>query len=124
MKTSNFNSSISDEKKKREKKSLKKLKKRLSVYLIMIAIFFLIVVFDRVFYTYFTAAEDDLIENIQEAFLIDDYNVDNIFFKMIGIIGGFRYMILLITHFYMILFFAVDILIAIKVMTSHFIGKN
>lgn len=119
MKNNYFNNST-----KKEKKPLKKLKKKLSVYLILISVFFLIVVFDRVFYIYFTAAENDLIENIQEAFLLNDYKTNNVFFKIIGEIGGFRYMILLITHFYMILYFAVDILITIKVMSSHFIGKH
>ena len=106
----------------KNKKSLKILKRRLLIYLLLIAFFLLIIIFERAFFPYIQHAEEAFLETLQSSFHIDDFNESIPFFNFIGNIGGYRYFLLIITHVYLYLYFAIDAIMTIKIMVGHFIG--
>lgn len=116
--------SIAEEEKmqKKNKLALKSFKKKLSVYLLLISIFLLIIIFERVFAGPITENENDFIAILQESFLIDDRNKQNFFFYIIGSLGSYRFFLLILIHIYCFLYFIIDSLMAIKIMTAHFLG--
>lgn len=116
--------SIAEEEKmqKKSKLALKSLKKKLLVYLFLISIFLLIIIFERVFAGPIMESENDFIAILQESFLIDDRNQHNFFFYIIGSLGSYRFFLLILIHIYCFLYFFIDSLMAIKIMTAHFIG--
>lgn len=116
--------SIEDEEKMQEKhrKALKILKKRLLIILLMISIILLIIIFERVLAAPVFEIENDFIAILQEGFGINDRNQDNGFLYVIGVIGCYRFFLLIIVQIYLFIYFYIDSLIAIKIMIGHFFG--
>jgi len=106
----------------KNQKTLKATKQKLCLSLFFITCFLLIIIFERVIFFYVLSAENSLIEILQQSFRIDDPLESIPFFNFIGVIGGYRFCVLIIIHIYIFLYFVVDPFITIKLMVAHFIG--
>lgn len=101
---------------------LKFLKRKLLIYLFLIAFFILLLILDSAFSLNIIYSEIDFIKILQKSFGIDDHNQKMLFLNFIGQMAINRYFFLIVIHFYLFIYFAIDALITIKIMIGHFIG--
>ena len=86
------------------------------------SILLFVIIIERIFADYAQNTENNIVNDLQSAFGINSYDDTNFILRMVSGIDTYRYLILILTTFYVTFFFGVNAVICLKIMYVHLNG--
>ena len=102
-----------------DQEALGRYKKILLKRVIWSFILLFVIIIERIFADYAQNTENSIVRSLQSAFSISNYENANFILKLVSGVDTYRYLILLLTSFYVTFFFGINAVIGLKIMYVH-----